>query len=309
MPKVVDKITELIGDTPLLRLADFAPESQGRVYGKLEAWNPGASVKDRIGLSMIRAAEDAGKLSPGATIIEPTSGNTGIGLALVGASRGYHVILCMPSSMSVERRKVLRALGAELVLTDSELGMPGAIQEAQKLLEDIPGAFMPSQFENPANPEVHYRTTGPEIWEALDGQVDVFVAGVGTGGTVSGVGKFLKEKNPKAHIVAVEPDSSAVISGGKMGPHMIQGIGAGFIPKNYDQRVVDEVLQIESHEAIQAAKDLAKSEGLLAGISAGANALAAKRLSQRPEFQGKNIVTIICDTGERYISTLLFYED
>jgi cysteine synthase A len=229
---------------------------------------------------MIQAAEEAGQLKPGATIIEPTSGNTGIGLALVGASKGYHVILCMPSSMSVERRKVLRALGAELVLTDSELGMPGAIEEAQKLLEDIPGAFMPSQFENPANPEVHYRTTGPEIWEALDGKVDVFVAGVGTGGTVSGVGKFLKEMNPKVHIVAVEPDASAVISGGKMGPHMIQGIGAGFIPKNYDESVVDEVLQIESHEAIQAAKDLAKSEGLLSGISAGANALAAKKLSE-----------------------------
>ncbi|WGK68061.1 cysteine synthase A [Candidatus Haliotispira prima] len=309
MAKLYNNVLELIGDTPLVAIHKQSPEGGGKIYGKLEANNPGASVKDRIALSMIQDAEKSGKLTKGSTIIEPTSGNTGIGLALVGVTKGYRVILTMPETMSIERRKILRNLGAEIVLTEGPEGMPGAIAEAARLVEQIPQAFMPSQFANGANPAVHYRTTGPEIWEALDGKVDAFVAGVGTGGTISGVGRFLKEKNPNIKIFAVEPDSSAVISGKSMGPHMIQGIGAGFIPENYDAQYVDEVIQIESPAAIDQAKKLAGEEGLLVGISSGGNVLAAKNVAQRPEFAGKNIVTILCDTGERYISTLLFYED
>ncbi len=309
MAKLYNNVLELIGDTPLVAIRKQRPAGGGKVFGKLEARNPGASVKDRIALSMIEAAEQAGKLVEGSTIVEPTSGNTGIGLALVGVAKGYRVILTMPETMSIERRKILRNLGAEIVLTEGPEGMPGAIAEAEQLVKQIPKAFMPGQFTNDANPEIHYRTTGPEIWEALDGRVDAFVAGVGTGGTVSGAGRFLKEKNPCVKIFAVEPESSAVISGGAMGPHMIQGIGAGFIPGNYHSRYVDEVIQIDSQGAIGQAKKLAGQEGLLVGISAGANVLAAVQVAGRPEFAGKNIVTMLCDTGERYISTLLFYED
>ena len=302
-------MTDLIGHTPLLHLAKFSKDLQGNIYGKLESFNAGSSVKDRIALSMIDAAEKDGRLKEGATIIEPTSGNTGIGLALVGAVKDYHVIITMPESMSIERRKLLRSLGAEIVLTPAEEGMIGALEQAEILLKEIPNSFMPSQFTNPANPEIHYQATGPEIWESLDGKVDIFVAGVGTGGTISGVGRFLKEKDPNIAVYAVEPDSSAVISGQAMGPHMIQGIGAGFIPDNYHGDYVDEVIQINSHDAIACSQELARVEGLLAGISAGANVLASKELAMKPECEGKNIVTIIPDTGERYISTLLFFED
>lgn len=304
---VAPDLTALVGQTPLLHLARYAPGA--RVLAKLELVNPGSSVKDRIALAMIEAAENSGALKPGATLIEPTSGNTGIGLAWVAAVKGYHLILTMPESMSIERRKLLSALGAEIVLTPALEGMPGAVKKAEALLSKIPGSLMPGQFSNPANPQVHYNTTGPEIWDAAGGDVDVFVAGVGTGGTLSGVGRYLKEKNPQVKIIAVEPTTSPVISGGPMGPHMIQGIGAGFIPENLDKSLVDDVVLIESKEAINAAKELALKEGLLAGISSGANVLAAKRLAARPEYQGKTIVTLACDTGERYISTLLFHQD
>jgi cysteine synthase A len=307
-PRIYDDVSQLIGNTPLIRLSRFAKGVDAEILGKLEAANPGSSVKDRIGLAMIEAAEREGLLKPGGIIVEPTSGNTGIGLAVAAAVKGYRLILTMPSSMSVERRKLLIAFGAEIVLTDAEFGMPGAIEEAEILVEEL-GAFMPQQFMNPANPDVHYRTTGPEIWRDCDGKIDVFVAGVGTGGTISGVGRYLKEQDPNIHVVAVEPIESPVLSGGQMGPHMIQGIGAGFIPDNYDGSVVDEVITIESQESIEAAKEVAKTEGLCVGISAGGNALAARKLAERPEFAGKRIVTILCDTGERYVSTLLFYED
>jgi len=309
MAKTVENLTDLIGDTPLVRLKRVLPNFSGRVYGKLESRNPGGSVKDRIGLAMIEAAEREGKIKPGNTLIEPTSGNTGIGLAWVAALKGYKLILTMPESMSVERRKLLRAYGAEIVLTPAVEGMGGAIAKAKTLLENIPGSFQPGQFVNPANPEVHYRTTGPEIWQALEGKVDILVAGVGTGGTLSGAGRYLKEQNPTIRVVAVEPESSPVLSGGKAGSHLVQGIGAGFVPATYDAKIVDEVLQIDGHQAIAMGKDCARKEGLLVGISAGGNVLAAKILSERPENAGKTIVTILCDTGERYISTLLFYED
>ena len=258
---------------------------------------------------MIEAAEEDGRLKPGGTIVEPTSGNTGIGLALVAAVKGYHCILTMPSSMSVERRKILQSLGAEIVLTESEEGMPGAIEQANELVEEIDGAFMPQQFNNPANPKIHYQTTGPEIWKAMEGKIDIFVSGVGTGGTITGAGTFFKEKNPKSHVVAVEPEESAVLSGGKMGAHMIQGIGAGFIPDVYNENVVDEIISVNSFEALDTAKQVIRSEGLLCGISSGAAACAAYRIGLRSESAGKRIVVVLPDTGERYVSTLLFYED
>jgi cysteine synthase A len=309
MPKVAQDLCELIGKTPLLNLSRFAKGAHCTLLGKLENFNPGSSVKDRIGLAMIEAAERSGQLQPGGTIIEPTSGNTGIGLALVAAVKGYRIIIVMPESMSIERRKLLQGLGAELVLTPASEGMVGAVAHANELMKEIDDAFMPQQFQNPANPEVHYRTTAQEIWDDTGGRIDVFVAGVGTGGTITGVGKFLKEKNSKIRTVALEPAESPVLGGGKMGPHMIQGIGAGFVPDIYDRAVVDEVITVRSDVAIEAAKKLAKTEGLLAGISAGANVWGALQVGMRPEYKGKTVVTVICDTGERYISTLLFYED
>jgi len=306
---IANDLTELIGKTPLLNLSRFAAGTGATILGKLENLNPGASVKDRIALAMIEAAVREGKLAPGGTIIEPTSGNTGIGLAWVAAVKGYKVILTMPESMSIERRKLLEAFGAEIVLTSATEGMPGAVRKAEALKEALPGSFIPMQFSNPANPEAHYHTTGPEIWEATGGKIDILVAGVGTGGTLTGTGRYLREKNPKIRLAAVEPTTSPVISGGSMGPHMIQGIGAGFIPGNLDTKLIDEVVKVDSQAAIAAAQELALREGLLAGISAGANVWAARQLAQRPENQGKTIVTIICDTGERYISTLLFYHD
>lgn len=309
MSFIADDLTQLIGNTPLLRLDRFGAGLNGKILGKLENFNPGSSVKDRIALAMIEQAERDGHLRPGSTIIEPTSGNTGIGLAWVAAVKGYKIILTMPESMSVERRKLLQALGAEIVLTPSSEGMAGAISKANLLQEHIPHSFIPQQFSNPANPAAHYTSTGPEIWAATGGEVDLFVAAVGTGGSLTGTSRFLKEKNPKIRVVAVEPSTSAVISGEPAGPHMIQGIGAGFIPENLDQNLIDEIIKIESKAAIAAAKKLALTEGLMGGISAGANVLAAYQLADRPENAGKTIVTIICDTGERYISTLLFHHD
>ncbi len=306
---IYNNLCDMIGNTSLVRLDQFGAGLPGNIIGKLEGYNPGWSVKDRIGKAMIEAAERSGELTEGGTIIEPTSGNTGIGLAIAAAVKGYKIILTMPSSMSIERRKLLINLGAELVLTDGHLGIPGAIEEAEMLNGKIRGSFMPKQFENPANPQVHYETTGPEIWKDLEGKVDIFIAGVGTGGTVSGTGKFLKEQNPNIQIIAVEPEESPVLSGGEMGPHLIQGIGAGFVPGAYNSDVVDEVIQVESHAAIRTSKELGKSEGLIAGISSGAAALAAKRVASRSENQGRNIVVMQPDTGERYISTLLFYQD
>ena len=302
-------VTALIGDTPLVQLTSFGDGVGARIHGKLESFNPGSSVKDRIALAMIEAAEADGSLQAGATIVEPTSGNTGIGLAMVGRAKGYRVILTMPESMSVERRKLLRSLGAELVLTEGRDGMFGAISEAEQLVKDIEGAFMPGQFDNPANPEVHYRTTGPEIWAATKGCVDVLVIGVGTGGTVTGAGRFLKEKNPKLHVVAVEPVESAVLSGEPRGPHMIQGIGAGFVPEILDLDVIDEVATVSSRDAIGVARVLSRTEGLLVGISSGAAAAVALQVAERDEYRGRDVVAVFPDTSERYASTLLFYDD
>ncbi len=307
--KLLDNLCDLIGGTPLLKMDRFGADAPAHIIGKMEAYNPGWCVKDRIGLSMIEDAEKSGKLKPGGTIIEPTSGNTGIGLALTAAVRGYHCILTMPSSMSIERRKLLEGLGAELVLTDGDKGIPGAIETARELVAELKGSFMPQQFDNPANPDVHYRTTGPEIWDTLEGNVDIFISGVGTGGTVSGAGAYLKEQNPKVQIIAVEPEESAVLSGAAMGPHMIQGIGAGFVPSVYRTDIVDDVVQVNSFDAIEAAQDVARTEGFICGISSGAAACAAQRVAERPGNEGKTIVTMLPDTGERYISTLLFYHD
>ncbi|NOZ01046.1 MAG: cysteine synthase A [Deltaproteobacteria bacterium] len=306
--RIASDLTELIGHTPLVSLARFGVDLDAELVAKLEAANPGGSVKDRIGLSMIEQAEKDGKLAPGGTIIEPTSGNTGIGLAWVAAVRKYRLILTMPETMSAERKALLSALGAELVLTDGRLGMEGAIDKACTLVQRIPGSFMPQQFANPANPGVHERTTAVEVWEDTGGRVDVFVAGVGTGGTVTGTGRELKRRNPAVRIIAVEPDDSPVLSGGPAGPHMIQGIGAGFVPDNYEAGVVDEVIRVTNDDAFVTSRKLARSEGLLVGISSGAAAWAAMKVAKRPESAGKRIVVVLPDTGERYLSTPLYFE-
>lgn len=306
--KVYEKITDLIGKTPLLKLTNYISENnlEATVLGKLEYFNPAGSVKDRIARAMIDDAEAKGLLKPGSVIIEPTSGNTGIGLAAVGASRGYKVILTMPETMSVERRNLLKAYGAELVLTDGSKGMKGAIEKAKELSEATPGSFIPGQFNNFANPEAHRKTTGPEIWEDTEGKVDIFVAGVGTGGTVSGVGGYLKSKNPGVKVVAVEPAGSPVLSKGTPGPHKIQGIGAGFVPETLDTNVYDEIIAVENEDAFATGKALARKEGLLVGISSGAAVYAATVLAKRPENKGKVIVALLPDTGERYLSTPMF---
>jgi cysteine synthase A len=308
MAKIAKQLTELIGNTPLLELNKFSTAKglSTPIIAKVEFFNPGGSVKDRIGLAMIEDAEKKGILKPGATIIEPTSGNTGVGLALVSAVKGYHLILTMPETMSVERRNLVKAYGAQVKLTSGKDGMPGAIKAAEELRDTIPGAVILQQFENPSNPQKHYETTGLEIWNQTDGQVDIFIAGVGTGGTVSGIGKRLKEKNPNVKIVAVEPSSSPVLNGGKSGPHKIQGIGAGFIPKTYDADVIDEVFDVDNDDAIRAGRELAQQEGLLVGISSGAAAFAAAEIAKRPGNAGKKIVALLPDTGERYLSTVLY---
>ncbi|MDD3320902.1 MAG: cysteine synthase A [Paludibacter sp.] len=308
MAKIAKNLTELIGNTPLVYLSNYSSKKRlgTTVIAKLESFNPAGCVKERIALSMIEDAEKAGILKPGVEIIEPTSGNTGIGLAMVSAIKGYKLTLTMPETMSMERRNLLKAFGANLVLTPGATGMKGAIARAIELHEENPHSFIPQQFENPSNPNVHRLTTGEEIWRDTDGKVDIFVAGVGTGGTVSGVGEALKKHNPSIKIVAVEPADSPVISGGNPGPHKIQGIGAGFIPKNYNANVVDEVLQVSNDNAILTSRQLAQEEGLLVGISSGAAAYAASVLAQRPENKGKVIVALLPDTGERYLSTLLY---
>jgi len=308
MAKIAKSLTELIGNTPLVQLTNYSLKKglEANVIAKLESFNPAGCVKERIALAMIEDAEAAGILKVGAEIIEPTSGNTGIGLALVAAVKGYKLTLTMPETMSVERRNLLKALGANLVLTPGATGMKGAIARALELHEENPNSYIPQQFENASNPKVHSLTTGPEIWNDTDGKVDIFVAGVGTGGTVSGVGAYLKSKNPTIQIVAVEPADSPVLSGGAPGPHKIQGIGAGFIPKNYDASVVDEIIPVSNDNAILTSRQLAQQEGLLVGISSGAAAYAATLLAQRPENKGKNIVALLPDTGERYLSTLLY---
>lgn len=306
--RVYRKITDLIGCTPLLELTNYekANELNAKIYAKLEYFNPAGSVKDRIVKAMLDDAEEKGLLKPGAVIIEPTSGNTGIGLASVAASRGYKVILTMPETMSVERRNLLKAYGAELVLTEGTKGMPGAIAKAKELAEQTPNSYIPSQFTNPANPAVHLKTTGPEIWADTDGKVDIFVAGVGTGGTLSGVGAYLKSQNPNVKIVAVEPATSPVLSGGKAGPHKIQGIGAGFVPDTLNTDIYDEILPVQNEDAFATGRALARSEGVLVGISSGAAVFAAAQLAKRPENAGKVIVALLPDTGERYLSTPMF---
>ncbi len=308
MANIAKQLTDLIGHTPLVELQHFSEDNglQTPLIAKIEYFNPGGSVKDRIALAMIEAAEKEGKLQPGATIIEPTSGNTGVGLALVSAVRGYHLILTMPETMSIERRKLVQAYGAEVVLTPGAEGMRGAINKAESLRENIAGSIILQQFENPANPARHYATTAEEIWADTDGNIDIFVAGVGTGGTVSGTGRRLKELNPNVRIIAAEPDTSAVLNGKPSGPHKIQGIGAGFIPKTYDDDVVDEVVDVPNDAAILTARQLAKRDGVLVGISSGAAAWAALQVAQRPENAGKRIVALLPDTGERYLSTVLY---
>ncbi len=311
MGKIAKKLTDLIGHTPLLELSKYSANKslQTPIIAKVEFFNPGGSVKDRIALSMIEDAEKTGRIKPGATIIEPTSGNTGVGLALVAAVKGYRLILTMPETMSVERRNLVKAYGAKVVLTDGKAGMPGAIKKAEELRDSTPGAVILQQFENPANPQRHYETTGPEIWQDTDGAIDIFVGGVGTGGTISGVGRYLKEQNPKTKVVAVEPATSPVLNGGTSGPHKIQGIGAGFVPKTYDASVIDEVIDVENDAAFLTSRQLAQQEGLLVGISSGAAVYAATLLAQRPENKEKKIVVLLPDTGERYLSTALYAFD
>lgn len=305
---IAKRLTDLIGNTPLLELGKFSAshDIETPIVAKVEYFNPGGSVKDRIALAMIEDAEKKGILKPGATIIEPTSGNTGVGLALVSAVKGYKLILTMPETMSVERRNLVKAYGAEVRLTPGKDGMAGAIKAAQELRDSIPGSVILQQFENAANPQRHYDTTGVEIWEQTEGKVDIFVAGVGTGGTVSGIGRRLREKNPDVKVVAVEPLTSPVLNGGQSGPHKIQGIGAGFVPKTYDADVVDEVFDVDNDDAIRTGRELARQEGLLVGISSGAAAFAAAQIAKRPENKGKRIVVLLPDTGERYLSTVLY---
>ncbi len=308
MAKIAKTLTDLIGNTPLLELSRYNKENdvKGKVIAKLEYFNPLSSVKDRIGYALIKDGEESGKINKDTVIIEPTSGNTGIALAFVAASRGYRLILTMPETMSIERRSLLAALGAELVLTPGADGMPGAIAKAKELLAEIPNSFLPNQFENPANPEIHRKTTAEEIWKDTDGKVDIFVAGIGTGGTITGVGEVLKAKNPSVKVVAVEPATSPVLSEGRKGPHKIQGIGAGFVPAVLNTKVYDEIFPVSNEDAFAAAKAVAKAEGLLVGISSGAALFAAKEIARRPENVGKTIVVLLPDTGERYLSTSLF---
>lgn len=308
MSKIAKKLTDLIGNTPLLELGTYRDENklEANLIAKLEYFNPLGSVKDRVANAMIETAIKEGKINKDTVIIEPTSGNTGIGLAFVTATKGLRLILTMPETMSIERRRIVSALGAEVVLTPGVEGMKGAIAKAEALKEEYGNAFIPQQFENEANPKIHFETTGPEIWRDTDGKVDIFVAGVGTGGTVTGIGKYIKSQNPNAKIVAVEPATSAVLSGHKPGPHKIQGIGAGFVPKVLDLDIVDEIIPVENEDAFNASRAVAKAEGLLIGISSGASIHAATELAKRPENKGKNIVVLLPDTGERYLSTTLF---
>jgi cysteine synthase len=310
MSKIVKNLTDLIGGTPLLEVSNYNKSNNlgGTVIAKLEYFNPGGSVKDRIGYAMIKDGEDKGLINKDTVIIEPTSGNTGIALAFVAAAKGYKLILTMPETMSIERRSLLKALGAELVLTPGAEGMKGAIKKADELAKETPNSFVPQQFKNPANPEIHRKTTAVEIWNDTDGKVDVFVAGIGTGGTITGVGEVLKGKNPNIKIIAVEPFDSPVISEGKAGPHKLQGIGAGFIPDVLNLKIIDEIIKVKTDEAVNAAKQLSRTEGVLVGISSGAALFAATEIAKREEFKNKNIVVLLPDTGERYLSTVLFQE-
>ena len=308
MAKIASQLTELIGNTPLLELTNYEKELglKAHIVAKLEYFNPAGSVKDRIAKEMIEQAERDGKLKPGSTIIEPTSGNTGIGLAAIAAAKGYKIIIVLPETMSIERRNIIKAYGAELVLSDGTKGMKGAIAKAEELHEQIPDSFIPEQFENPANPEAHRKTTGPEIWNDTDGQVDAFVAGVGTGGTITGTGEYLKSKNPDVKIIAVEPETSAVLSTGKAGAHKIQGIGAGFVPNTLNTEVYDEIIPVSNEASFEYGKIIAKEEGVLVGISSGAALYAAIEVAKRPEFKGKTVVALLPDSGDRYYSTDLF---